>query len=340
MRIRSLDLARGFTVLFVAPIHAVLLFSRPEVYNTWFGDCLRFIAEGPGGQLFMLLMGTSFVLSNHTDLYSVLKKVVQLLVAGYALNFLKFVLPAMLNILPAGVYPALGIHRDVNGILQMFLTGDILQFAALALLVIYAISKLPCYPMWAIITATVICFMTPMLYDSHSANAVTNYLLELLSGQAPHVFFPVLPWIVYPLAGLVIGYAIKQQKTSIFRYSLMTGLILLLISSSNWLPYTHKFNVSFYRTYPPGTLYHLGIVLIWLYIMHWVSKINPHRFLLKPFTFSSRHITLIYFVQWALICWSLPFIGFRVLGNTASIGIAVLFGVLSIMVSAVLLLIA
>lgn len=60
MRIQSLDLARGFTVLFIAPIHAVLLFASPAVYSAAPIQFLKFIAEGPGAQLFMTLMGISF----------------------------------------------------------------------------------------------------------------------------------------------------------------------------------------------------------------------------------------------------------------------------------------
>lgn len=51
-RNRTLDLARSFTVFFIAPEHAVLLFSQPYVYHTLFGRFLFFIAEGPDAQLF------------------------------------------------------------------------------------------------------------------------------------------------------------------------------------------------------------------------------------------------------------------------------------------------
>lgn len=337
-RIKSLDLARGFTVLFFAPVHAVLLFSKPEVYNTPFGLFLTFIAEDIGAQVFMLLMGISFVLSKRNDFNSVIKKVAWLLAAGYVLNFLKFVLPAMSNILPAGVYTELQVSRNCCGYIKMLLTGDILQFAAIAMFIIYAVSRLPRYPLWASVVAIVICFVSPLLYDKHGNNAFCNYLLQLVSGQPPRVFFPLLPWLVYPLTGLVIGYFIRLQKPLVFGYCMMAGFILMLLSCSEWLPYHDKLNESFYRTYPPGTLYHLGMVLVWLYIVHWIAKHHPHRLLLKPFSFLSKHITLIYCVQWIILCWSLPLIGFRTLGTMASIIIATLFCLVVIIISALILL--
>lgn len=337
-RIQSLDLARGFTVLFIAPVHTILFFSKPEVYNTWLVQFLQFIAEGPGAQLFMLLMGISFSLSSKNTLCSTLKKSCLLLLAGYGLNFLKFVLPAMLDILPTGVYVELQVHRDIPGLLQMLLTGDILQFAAIAYLVIYLISKLPGYPFWAAVLLIIICFISPGFYDLHVTGKVEDYLLQLLGGAAPRTFFPLMPWLVYPLAGLVVGYFVKAQNELIFGYTMIAGFCLLLFSCSSWLPYQQESTTSFYRTYTPGTLYHLGLVLVWLYLFHWVSSDHPHRILTKSLSFLSHHITLIYFLQWLMICWALPFIGFRTLGFTSSMFAATAFGIGVLLVTGFLLL--
>ena len=61
-RITSLDLARGFTVLMIAPIHTVMLFSRLSVRDTLLGKFLAFVAEWHGAQIFMTVMGISFVI--------------------------------------------------------------------------------------------------------------------------------------------------------------------------------------------------------------------------------------------------------------------------------------
>ena len=66
-RIQSLDLARGFTVLFMPSVHVVMLYSQPQVQQSLLGDILAFIAEGPGAQLFMLLMGVSFTFSSRIN---------------------------------------------------------------------------------------------------------------------------------------------------------------------------------------------------------------------------------------------------------------------------------
>lgn len=338
-RIQSLDLARGFTVFFIAPIHAVLAFSKPSVYNTPFGQFLAFIAEGPGAQLLMVLMGISFVLSKHTDFVSVLKRSSLMLLSGYLLNFCKFVLPAILNLLPAGLYTELGVHRDCSGYLHLLLTGDILQFAAIALLFMYFISLLPHYPIWALLFAIVVCFGSPVLFDVHNKNVFVNYLLELLSGKAPRVYFPLMPWLMYPLIGLTIGYYLKKGKPLLFVYGMITGFVMMLVACASWMPYAKEFNISFYRTYPSGSFYHIGIVLVWLYLAHWIAAngYQHHPLLFKFFDFISRHITLIYFVQWIIICWSLPLIGFRTLDTISSIMVTTLFAAATILITGALL---
>ena len=339
MRSQSLDLARSFTVLFIAPIHVVLLFASPTVYNTWPVDFLRFIAKGPSAQLFMLLMGISFVLGRPKSPQQLLSRVGVLLLAGYLLNFLKFVLPGVLGLLPAGIYQKLQVERGVSDYVQMLLSGDILHVAALAYVLIYLVSRLRRYPHWAAFVAILVCFLSPLCYDLHSGNRVLNYVLQLLGGQPPQVFFPLLPWLVYPLAGLVIGHNIKKGNEMVFGYAAVLGLILLLFSCRDWMPFHNYAETSFYRTYPNGTFYHLGLVLIWLYRRHMVATRHPNRIQTKFVSFLSSRITLIYIVHWLVICWSLPLVGFRTLGFKGSMLAATGLGAFAIIISCLYLVI-
>ena len=52
-------------MFFIAPVHTMLLFSKTAIQDSWLGYIFRFVAEGPGAQLFMLLMGISFALSSY-----------------------------------------------------------------------------------------------------------------------------------------------------------------------------------------------------------------------------------------------------------------------------------
>jgi len=297
-RIRSLDLARGFTVLFITPVHVMLLYSQPHVQASPLGKLLAFIAEGPGAQLFMMLMGISFSLSSKQTSASVLKRTFILLVVAYALNVFKFVIPLALHIMPGGLQDYLQINNNFEGYIHVLFLGDILHFAALALIILFFVSRL--HPFYAVLTACIVCFLAPHFWDLHSNNFLINYFFDLTGGQEPHIFFPLFPWLVYPLLGLAIG------KYLHFKNMLCIGVALIVLSFL-----FHSTDVSFYRTYPGGTIYHTGVVLVWLSGWDFVAKHISDNYFFKLLEYLSLHITKIYIIQWVLIMWILPVIGFQ-----------------------------
>ena len=332
--IRSLQWARGFTVLLMAPVHTVLLYSLPAVRDSWLGRPLAFIAEGPGAQLFMLLMGIFFVLSKKETATSVLQKAVCLLLLGYALNVLKFVIPWQLDGLPFGLQEQLQLPLGLEGMVQVFMTSDILHFAALALLVLYAVSRLPQPGFYACVLALLICFMAPAGWDLHSANPVWDYLLQLLGGQPPVVYFPLLPWLVYPLLGLAIGHFLKTHPPyHLFGLLGMLGLFLLFTGTLLAPRYPVA---SFYRTYPADTLYHIGIVFVWLAVWQWVADHTPRNWFFRGLGYLSDHITQVYIIQWVLICWLLPLAGFQRLNVWESLAVLPVTSFLTLFISLVI----
>lgn len=330
-RITSLDLARGFTVLIMAPVHTVLLYSSLSVHGAWLGRTLAFLAEGPGAQLFMLLMGVHFSFGQHS-FSVVIKRSVQLLLIAYTLNVCKFVVPLSLHIMPAGLQAYLQIHNNPEGVLQVFLLGDILHFAALSLIILYFVCKLPAYPLYAVLLALIICFLSPVLWDIHSGNPAMSYLLQLSVGSPPRVFFPLFPWLVYPLTGLTIGYFLK--KGDVGGILTLTGIIgVLLLVISRLFPDNGE---SFYRTDPRGTLFHLGLVLVWLYGWYWASEHIATCWFFRLLSYYSRHITLTYSIQWVLICWLVPVFGFQQLGLFASAGAIILTSFITLFLTIIL----
>ncbi|ANH81688.1 hypothetical protein A8C56_12460 [Niabella ginsenosidivorans] len=310
-RILSLDLARGFTVLFIPAIHAGMLFSQLSVHTTVLGKCMIAIAEGPGGQLLMLLMGLSFTLKAQHSARSILIRSAGLLLAGYLLNMLKFVVPYSLGVLPVEVLQELEIEGTESVVGRLAGMGDILHFAAMAQWVLYGLYRLKNYQWWALAAAIAIAVLSPLLWDRQPALPVLHYLAGLATGHPPKVFFPLLPWLVYPLAGICIGCYLKKQEAQTMEHCAIIGLILLGEGLVEKISYRTVNPYGFYRTPFPETCCHLGIVLLTLYIWYWVSKQVKDNLFFKLLTYSSKNITLLYFIQWVLICWLLPIFGFR-----------------------------
>lgn len=317
-RIRSLDLARGFTVLFIPAIHTGMLYSDLSVHSHPLGIFLITIAEGPGGQLLMFLMGISFTLREQHSTAFVLLKSAGLLVAGYLLNIAKFVVPYSLALLPDEVLRELEITADQTAVWRLTGMGDILHFAALTLPVLHMLHKSKRYPVWALLGAVVTIVISPWIWDNHSLQDVPNYMLGFFTGRPPRVFFPLFPWLVYPLTGLSIGYYFRMhQRDTVLRCGL-TGALLLLTGLLGSYYFPSDNSAGFYRTAPAATCWHLGIVLLAFCIWYWLAAHEKDNLFFRLLIYSSKNITLIYIIQWVMICWMLPVFGFRKLNITVS----------------------
>lgn len=315
LRIRSLSLARGFTVFFIPVIHSIMLYGNQQTQLSGMASFLTFIAEWPGAQLFMILMGIHFSLSKNKSLRPILFRSLMLLSAAYLLNLLKFTFPHSLGLLPPS------FANDIRPVgYPLILLNDILHFASMALFVLYIIKKLPEYPVIAIILAFIICFASPQFVipngDEESRRDLANYLSQLSSGQPPHTYFPLLPWLAYPLTGLAIGYYIKKEGSKTFLVLLLVGLGLMALGF--WIGSSEP-PASFYRLGPWKTIQHLGFVCCWLTIWHIISRLLKSNIFFTFLEFLSRSITLIYLIQWPLICWLLPIVGYHKLNIAESI---------------------
>jgi uncharacterized membrane protein len=312
-RIKSFDLARGFTVLCMVPVHSMLLYSQPAVYPSLPGQLLAFVAEGPGAPLFMLLMGVNFYLHPPTR-EATLRKAGWLLMAGYGLNLVKFVLPYVLGCMPAGLRDDLQVP-DTGGAFLLLGVGDILSFAALALLILYGVSRFRYSRYVAAGLALIICWVAPFTWDAHSPCPLLNYVLQLVTGHAPRTFFPLFPWLVYPLVGLALGREILRDarfdSRVFFQRSAWTGALLVLLSLFFSYGYPSLPAASFYRPWPHETMGHLGVVFLALAGWGLLDRFVTPNLFWRVLSYSSRHITLIYLIQWPLLFLWLPVVGYQ-----------------------------
>jgi len=318
-RIRSLDLARGFTVLFIPAIHTGMLYSHISVHTSVLGYFLIAIAEGPGGQLLMLLMGLSFTFRQRHTTSKIGLRSLLLLLTGYLLNILKFIIPYSYGALPHGVIQDLQLSNDGSAIWQLFGLGDILHFAAMATVILHLVYRCTHFHIVAFITAITVVLISPWVWDTHFEHPLLDYISALATGQPPRVFFPLFPWLVYPLLGLVIGHYFKKDQQRTFT---LCGIIAGMLISSGLLleDYFPAENpLGFYRTPISGTMWHVGIVLLALYGWHLISSKMKQRLFVRLLTYSSENITVIYLIQWVMICWMLPVFGYQQLGLLLSI---------------------
>lgn len=283
------------------------------------GQLLAFVAEGPGAQLFMLLMGIYFSFQQHARFLKVAGRSVVLLTAGYLLNILKFIIPLYLGVLPAALQSDLQVGANRQRIIHLLLLGDILHFASLALLILYLIRKAPHYHYWALCFSVMIVFLSPFVWDMAITGAIGNHVLQLFTGGPPRIFFPVFPWLVYPLLGLAIGYFLQQNRNSLFSKLRDIGVALIITAFLLKSFVIQQESISFYRTLPLDTLQHIAVVLLVLYAWEWLYNHVMQNHFFRLLSYMSRHITQVYILQWIIIAWMLPFYGYHELDFTATL---------------------
>jgi hypothetical protein len=266
----------------------------------------------------MAAMGISFVLSGKTGIRLNLQRAAILLLLAYLLNTLKFLLPMAAGAIPQQLLTDFGIAKGPAGAVQLFLLGDILQLAAISLVVLSLLYQLPNYHYWAMALAITILTATPFLWPVQSSVPLLNYFFSLGWGYNASVYFPVFPWLVYPLIGLAAAHYL-QTTTNFFAKARNTGLVLMAtgwaISTTD--PSWHWGD--FYRTAPGGTLYYAGFVLAWLYVCHLAVRWLPPNAFFDLLTALSKRITRVYMLQWVLIFWMIAPIGYRQLNLQASL---------------------
>lgn len=328
-RIPALDLARGFTVLFMPMVHCAMLYLRPSEYGRLSFLILRFIAEGPGAQLFMLIMGMVIALSKAKTIRQIMKRGWQLWMAGYLLNFLRLVLPAQTGILPREAWQHLVVFKELPAWLNLLLTGDILQFAGIAFILCsllhrsvhhYRLLKFT----FLFITAAII---SPLLWALHTNRVWLDVPLSLLLADGFAAFFPVFPWICYPIAGLACGDLFRMKPGKLATFYLFIAGIMMMLAGLGWNKVTQNPGPDFYRTTLPLTLSHTGFVLCWLALAHFVSKYIKDNPVASLLSFCSRRITPVYFLQWMVISLVCGFTGYQQSGTPMTLITGVLISV-------------
>ena len=308
---RGLSLARGFIVLIMPAVHTVLLYSSPIIKAGIIGQMLGFLEEQPGAQLFMFQMGLFVGVGKNKSFTTIFKRKIILFLSGYLLNFIRLVLPFYWGWLPEEFLNGNQVPDDCFKSVRLLMTGDILQFAALGYLTCWVLKKLLKKAVRVFFIFGIPLSISPIIWQISPQNSFQSTLLYLFNGSPPDTFFPYFPWIIYPISGLIAGLLWQERATrksliwlSVSVFLLFFGYLMSTIEIDEW-------KNNFYRLGPGLTLFHIGAAMLWIALFVFIAKVVKKAYLLKLLLWLSENITSIYFVQWILIIWLLPLIGYE-----------------------------
>ena len=298
---------RGFAVLCMIGVHAKMLFLRRPDQHGAFGHTLELLGGAPAAPTFLFLMGLVWGLRPGQAWSKVGRRALEIFALGYLLNFLRLTVPEALG----GPFP------PAHWTETLFMI-DILQMAAPTMLILRAVESWPSTLLAGVAgLIAVISAFTMGLTPSPG-------VFDILWGSGPFVFFPLLPWIVFPLAALAFRPFVTGQRLLGGTVFLIVGILL----SRQGFPG----NFTYYHPHPGQVFWMLGFVLLWRELARLLSPRLPAGASVA-FRYLSENVTSYYVFSWLILSWSTFALGYKQLTPlelTALIPTAVLLSTLAV----------
>lgn len=289
------DLLKGFAVFLIVPVHILELFIDYPGRESWFGKILLFMGGPIAVPVFMIVMGY-FVGKSRKNNLSTFFRGVKIFFLGFLLNIgLNFHL--LLKIKYAG--------WQINP-LEYILGVDIFYLAGLSVIIIAFIKTIKTGQVWV---AIILVFLVAGLTDYMNEIMMVperNYILPFIGGTYSWAYFPLFPWLAYPLLGFTFYHWEDKVMSFLTRQKVMSGVILsgitfLIISFYRWGINTTINLPAYYHHTFLFSLWAIGIVILWVLLLRFLLNKFPNTTAGNFLQWLGRNITLFYVIQWLII---------------------------------------
>ncbi len=313
-RVRAFDLAAGLAVFFMILVHVLWHWGEAATWTTPIGEAISCMAGPTAAPVFVFLMGASLGAAERGSFPALAARGLWLVFLGYVLNFLRGVVPASLGF-ASGVITADQVAPYT--LWWLGTTIDLHHMVGFSLVAIAAL-RTRVEPGWIWIgIAGVLILVAPWARSIAVGTPVLDAPLTPFVGSAPNVYYAIVPWLMYPLAGAVFGRIMVRavDRTAVFRRGAVVGLVLLLIGGAMILVQRPGFDVYTYWRQPASFAVAIfGVILVWLFLCDLVTR-RPaiDRRLGVVYGWSDRVIAM-YFTHWIIVGWGVGIVGFRALG--------------------------
>ena len=289
------DLLKGFAVFLIVPVHILELFIDNAGRESLFGKILLFLGGPVAVPVFMIIMG--YFLAKNQKSFSVnFFRGIKVFVVGFLLNIgLNFHL--LLKIKFAG-WP--------YNPLEYIFGVDILYFAGLGIIFLAAIKTIKKGRAWfALILFFLVTAFTAFMNDRLMVTE-RNYILPFIGGTYSWSYFPLFPWLAYPLTGFIFFHWEEKLVSFITKQKMASAIILIAVGALVFSYYkwginsTINLQVYYHHTFW-FSLWALGIVILWVFFLRVLLNIFPNTRVGNFLQWLGKNITLFYVVQWLII---------------------------------------
>ncbi len=289
------DLLKGLAVFFMIQVHITELLIDQAGRESMFGKVSLFLGGPFAAVVFMGVMGY-FVAKNKDSLSKNLGRGLKIFAYGFLLNIgLNFHL--LLKIKFSG--------WQFNPFEYIF-GVDILYLAGISIVILSLLKVLSKGQEWvtAILLLSVAGLTGFMNENLMTANHL--YILPFIAGEYTWSYFPLFPWLAYPLAGFIIAqhqqrinlFITQQKSISVALVSVIAALVLLF--SRQGIITTINLQAYYHHTFG-YVLWALGLSILWMIFIQYLLKLFPGTRAGNFFCRVGKNVTLIYVIQWLII---------------------------------------
>ncbi len=290
------DLLKGIAVVLMILVHVVENFSTDKVLFSKGGKLVLFLGGPPVAPVFMILMGY-FIATSKKSTSLLVQRGIGLFVGGFLLN------------IAINTNLFISINQGVIKLDPLpYLFGvDIFHFAGLCMVLLALIRNSLLKNYWITIFALTICgFLSTFLIQFNPDLLFLKYVCSFFYGITEWSYFPLFPWLAYPLSGFLffqLEKIVNQTKVQPNSFNLAISVVFLLFGIWS-INYAIEVSADLQAYYHHGFAFIAWVLFFVIGYSLFIERLN-HVFgnskvflLLK---WMGKHLTIIYIIQWIII---------------------------------------
>lgn len=289
------DVLKGVAVMLMIQVHLMELFATQELYDSLVGKIALFLGGPPAAPLFMAVMGFFIAKSGSGTLQLVLRGL-KLILYGLLLN-----IGLNLHLF----YHVFTGEMEIDPLPYIF-GVDILFLAGLSIIFI-ALLRLALQKnifSWLSVML-IVAFAATLIPSGDVDSGWRTYLLAYFYKASWWSYFPIFPWLAYPLA----GYCFKLVSDKYFnielsRLKLAITAFLLLVPLLVFFSYGFNITTDLPAYYHHSVSYFLWALLflgVWTILFQLLVNSLHSNPIVSYLQWTGRNVTAFYVFQWLII---------------------------------------
>jgi len=298
----ELDLAKFLAILFMVLVHSFDYSTLGLEGSTSARGLIEFLGSPLAAPVFMFCMGVGMVYSRHNSPEEMFHRGLHLFAIGYLLNLYRTIIPVATYL--SGMFS----WAEAKPLMvAMLLCVDILPFAGLAFIFFAGAKRFNLKNWQTALVVLALLLLSGLVPKVGGDGFVPKYIIGLFAYQNDFTSFPLMQWLPFPMAGICFGESLKAatNKDRFYLKTLGLGALVFAVATAVALCFDKDLRSFYTSTYLDMDLlqvmWTLGIVLLWLPLLYFASKLLTGQRFRDFVTFCSKQINSLYLWHWIVL---------------------------------------